>query len=112
MTERFKGHTPGPWIVCSPTHGTVDVMAERGPAVCRLYTDPAINYETPNLAEAGSNARLIAAAPDLLAAFEAMREALTTIRALVEAPYWTPDRKQKIERLCSSNLALADKVGR
>ena len=75
--ERSKAKwTPGPWVVCSASHGTVDVMAETGPGICRMYTEPAINYETPTLLEAEANARLVAAAPQMV---EALQQAAIVI---------------------------------
>lgn len=68
MTTKTKAtHTPGPWSVsCSGN----DVENVSGAGVCALYAD-----ET-----AEANARLIAAAPDLLAAAEAM------LRSIDEGP--------------------------
>lgn len=65
-------HTPGPWRV---VHGT-NVMAKRGHggeasvAACGGYAN---NFDGgAYVAESEANARLIAAAPDLLAALEAV----------------------------------------
>ena len=57
-------HTPGPWKVASPAYGTLDIMGEH--AVCRLYTERAINTDGPTFYEAEDNARLIAAAPEMM----------------------------------------------
>lgn len=57
-------HTPGPWVVgvtVDRTHGDWPVFRLRG------LEDP-----NPDGAEVQANANLIAAAPDLLAALEAM----------------------------------------
>ena len=58
-------HTPGPWTVAEH-HGAIDVMGV-GSGVCRVFTDPNQN-SLPTMLGARANARLIAAAPDLLAA--------------------------------------------
>jgi len=41
-----------------------------------MYTEPAINYETPTLLEAEANARLVAAAPQMV---EALQQAAIVI---------------------------------
>ena len=65
-------HTPGPWVACDPELWRDDpVVVYTDPGddgntveVCEVYSDPA------SLAERDANIRLIAAAPDLLAACE------------------------------------------
>lgn len=72
-------HTPGPWRVydatsITPYVGTIPSNPEKGwdhQTVCTLFEDKADNYDTHNdfvpFSNAEVNARLIAAAPDLLA---------------------------------------------
>jgi hypothetical protein len=54
-------HTPGPWKVDSDGDGAI--VDQRGWCMARVNLD---------IFDCGANARLIAAAPDLLAALEAM----------------------------------------
>ena len=64
-------HTPGPWAVeDNPWGGTPHVRTDRR----RLLRMLAENNQ--QIAEAEANARLIAAAPDLLAALEAVTAAV------------------------------------
>ena len=59
-------HTPGPWKVCQgQTHEWTSVFAENGTFVTNTNHSRARSD-----GEASANARLIAAAPDLLAALE------------------------------------------
>jgi hypothetical protein len=60
-------HTPGPWM----TARTGNVLDGRGCKVCTLEPMPGMNDR-----EKESNARLIASAPDLLAALYASKMAL------------------------------------
>jgi len=55
-------HTPGPWVIGKQDHDVVMVDTTSGTAICDVYVD---SDERP------ANARLIAAAPDLLEALEA-----------------------------------------
>jgi hypothetical protein len=64
-------HTPGPWVVWSPNEfGNPSIGRESGPSLAIVFRS---NHE----AELEANARLIAAAPDLLAALEHAEYALT-----------------------------------
>lgn len=62
-------HTPGPWAVTGPTGTTVCATTDRG-----RY--PVAFAEGVSLAQMDANAALIAAAPDLLAACEALYTAV------------------------------------
>ena len=67
MTTQTKGHTPGPWI-CDQINGEIHTGEEE--CISRVYL----------LAEQESaNARLIAAAPDLLAACKRSLEDLESL---------------------------------
>jgi len=71
MNNRNK-HTPGPWIVSDETRENfvwiLDENSDTG--VCMVHTD------TDSKDESDANARLIAAAPELLEALESMLDYL------------------------------------
>jgi hypothetical protein len=71
-----SAHTPGPWRSEGPDedpYGEIGVFADAGSRlVCELWQDDA---PVPDFnAEQRANARLIAAAPDLLAALKALTQ--------------------------------------
>ena len=61
----MSGHTPGPWVV-DPTVSSGEVMTPRGYAIHEHPTYSSIK----DTKEIRANARLIAAAPDLLEALQ------------------------------------------
>lgn len=73
-------HTPGPWIAAAGPSSVVGwpVVSQQGRSICsitwRERAVPAGEAEETK-EETRANARLIAAAPDLLATLKAMREA-------------------------------------
>ena len=72
MDKQRAGHTPGPWTILE---GFISARFSDGEVydIC----DPRCAPATPDLVgEMEANADLIAAAPDLLAALEGMREEL------------------------------------
>jgi hypothetical protein len=72
----MSGHTPGPWKVQDDrtTDGTFRVFPHEGPSICNLRHG-----------EMEANARLIAAAPELLRACEEALNALLDYVPLLEA---------------------------
>lgn len=83
-------HTPGPWIVDNVSEKNLYVLADQGknwnnPTVCALYEDVTpedsvtLGPWLKSFDNAEANARLIASAPDLLAACQAMHDALSEI---------------------------------
>lgn len=75
MSETTKvGHTPGPWVVMPQMGGGVSVSVPNGRALATVNED-----QNPVAPSAMGNARLIAAAPDLL-------EALGTIARNSDEP--------------------------
>ena len=63
-------HMLAPWVAASPAPGIIDIMSSEG-AVCRLYTEQAINKSKPTMQNAYANARLIVAAPEMVDLLEA-----------------------------------------
>ena len=100
-------HTPGPWAVNHRESDMPYIVADQGkawdnPIICNLYEDVTPEDSVtigpwleahPN---AKANARLIAAAPDLLAALQ-MHAAL---------PAW-PDREALIKAMDATRAAIA-----
>ena len=83
-----QSHTPGPWRIDYQQDEAPYIVAEQGkawnnPTICHLYQDitPDDSVTIGPLLEAfdnaTANARLIAAAPDLLAACQALMRAET-----------------------------------
>lgn len=79
-------HTPGPWAVLQAYQGEGKdapiIRCEAGGYIARLFHPDAMSGLTslaPDRATAEANARLIAAAPDLLAALEAAYEEMQTV---------------------------------
>lgn len=77
-------HTPGPWSLCSAPasdpYTARNVVADNGETVATIASG--YHHEQPftlSQDEARANARLIAAAPDLIAALSAIRAACTRI---------------------------------
>ena len=74
-------HTPGPWKVWGVHQ---DVTTERGSRICEVgrrdvYTIEKCRQPFPEDIEASANAKLIAAAPELLAALQAAKGLLEQI---------------------------------
>ena len=67
-TEQFDGHTPGPWDYESGE----DIWAEDR-LICRMSLS---HSERPHYRATNADARLIAAAPDLLAEVKRWREGM------------------------------------
>ena len=65
-------HTAGPWYVGKHGDNDSDVCAEGGPLICSLRGGSADACDLT----ADADARLIAAAPDLLAALDSIRSSL------------------------------------
>ena len=75
-------HTPGPWIlVKAPRSRTWELSAQGWKQFANVYgnTDPELNRQGE------ANARLIAAAPDLLEALKAIRQAFQSGTAMFVA---------------------------
>lgn len=78
----MSGHTPGPWVI----DGDQIITAEAGIPICVLHMEDEVEWGGPDLiAEVEANARLIAAAPDLLAALKRLAAMLVTREDIEEA---------------------------
>lgn len=81
-------HTPGPWSYKPANHGTL-ASVQYDPAYVESGCNPVCichhGGSYPDKATAEANARLIAAAPELLAALESLPDSLRTdvIRAAI-----------------------------
>lgn len=74
MEATFCSHTPGPWVVDGEGI-TIGTVCTHESGVCQEITVPSVSVFTEISApEAVANARLIASAPDLLAALKAVSE--------------------------------------
>ena len=84
-------HTPGPWAA-DPV--TLMVTSERG-LVC--VVEDRVHADYDNSAEIEANARLIASAPDLLAALREL-EQLVTSHIVEEADNWCRSARAAIRK--------------
>lgn len=91
MSVRQK-HTPGPWAV-HPGCAQVDAFTPTPVAVCRLLWPTDVRGEE----ETEANARLIAAAPDLLAALDGLLHEV--------GDYLTQDRQAYIDAVAAIDKA-------
>lgn len=73
-------HTPGPWVASSRNSSVVGwpIVGRNGRSICNLTMPPRAVSVTPAYeAESQANAKLIEAAPDMLAALMKLREPIT-----------------------------------
>lgn len=96
VTEKSAAHTPGPWTVhmpgsvraCDGSHDTVDG--------CRTIVEAEI-IGIPR-AEAEANARLIAAAPDLLQLVREALDAFENRESVINIRDWVTSARAAIAR--------------
>lgn len=96
MKNNETKHTAGDgtgWIYCfhkSTDSFTIMADAQRGKRICSLHlNDARVSFE-----EHEANAKLIAAAPDLL---EALKEARKSLQFLAERGYWNAESATMIQ---------------
>jgi hypothetical protein len=96
-------HTPGPWEIDGRVAGYVYCRDRRGAVVaCALSNGPRAQ------AELDANGRLIAAAPELLAA---LKRALGDMRTLLREGGGAPEEIERDDRVASLRAALAKAEG-
>jgi hypothetical protein len=80
----MSAHTPGPWTVEHKDHGARQFIKSRKGAVAILqnYGSAEAMAAAPLTVERIANARLIAAAPDLLAALVSLQDEVQRMRAI------------------------------
>lgn len=93
-------HTPGPWSIYHSKFGpevrTDDVNADQRIAVCHYATTLRADCEDMESGEHEANARLIAAAPDLLAS---LKELIPLWSSGIDEP-WVKRAKEAIAKAC------------
>lgn len=103
--ETTTGPTPGPWVVDTArrARGYMTAIFHSDTAVADI---PCINGDPSADAEATANARLIAAAPDLLAA---LRETLGELEALRDSlPHPRPTAESAVTHRARAVIARAE----
>lgn len=85
--DEFKGHTPGPWAVVPHWHSGRNVCCCRSWPNEQIAVEVGSDWLTENheadVATSKTNARLIAAAPDLLAAHDRLVDECERLRKLL-----------------------------
>lgn len=106
LTEQPATHTPGPWTSTVSPFGQVEVRGDEGAFVCRLrHMDG--EFDTTILTEQNkANARLIAAAPELLEALKAVAAALESALVGKRDIILTPE-----DALAEARAAIAKATG-
>jgi len=74
-TDKFEGHTPGPWAYCED-----EVYAEGNPIIVALRAHGTKGELTSKLPHRWADFRLISAAPDLLAEVKFLQKQLDSLR--------------------------------
>ena len=82
-------HMPGPWVIGKQDHDVIMIDTANGTAICDVYVD---SDDRP------ANARLIAAAPDLLEALLAAHSYLVMMGT---------DHANHIRSICRAAIAKA-----
>jgi len=115
MTTEAK-HTPGPWIVCTMDDSDNALSIEQD-RLARGDEEPSIVAEVDLCGDGidrttgEANARLIAAAPDLLAACEESLRVLT-LESVTDRLYTQPGMEQGYEAIDILRAAIAKATGK
>lgn len=97
----MSAHTPGPWIVLPESLGSI-VTADKRLDIAQAHATKAVRTSADH-AERMANARLIAAAPELLAALELAQVWIQEARV----SGCVPTRAENTARTISAALAKA-----
>ncbi len=109
----MSGHTPGPWSISRYSATSVEAVNQRGVASTGGYQSNMIDAEVL-LAENEANARLIAAAPELLEALKKMLRTHTTVIGTADdgsaelgniEGEWMPARAQAVKAIAKATEA-------
>lgn len=103
----MSAHTPGPWHVTAGPYPR-EIRADDGPFIASVY-DVAVTY-----GERNANARVLAAAPELLEALKAMLEELETAEVTLDQQFrclGDPPR-QPSAAVVAATTAIAKAEGR
>lgn len=77
-------HTPGPWSYGKHSR---DIYAH-GISICRVHPGMLTSFHTPHIETQEANAKLIAAAPDLLEACQAIHELSSVVPVKFQKMIW------------------------
>ncbi len=108
-----QGHTPGPWEVAGElSHLRVNRYNSENPNACDGIRQIALvtqgDYEIPHYGEAEANARLIAAAPELLAALDELLASYVSLVNSGDAGSWNPETDAEVK---AARAAIAKAKG-
>jgi hypothetical protein len=103
----MKSHTPGPWLVrfdedqFDPTHSTLKIIDGREESVNHTHGALSLAFINvsafaPHMDEPLANATLIASAPDLLSALEAVTKAYVELVQSDYPPSWSAEKDSEV----------------
>lgn len=103
-------HTPGPWKAEAPSEYGISIVAPSGGSLGCAWPEDLLG----NMHDAVANARLIAAAPDLLEALSAAQAALAMMTApdAIKATSVQHAWAQAVEAEAKARAAIAKAEGR
>jgi hypothetical protein len=103
----MKSHTPGPWLVrfdedqFDPTHSTLKIIDGREESVNHTHGALSLAFINvsafaPHMDEPLANAHLIASAPELLSALEAVTKAYIELVQSDYPPSWSAEKDSEV----------------
>lgn len=101
-------HTPGPW-----TENACEIQAQDGSPICEMLARPedsGVNY--PYSPVADSNARLIAAAPEMLAVLSAARNSISDALNPDPSTDWRDSLSDALDAIDAAIESAAKKHGK
>lgn len=112
----MSAHTPGPWEACDGANVSINEIATIVPNHVRrtFYDDKGRRChqfvaDCNELPEAAANARLIAAAPDLLEALRAFVDRYVELVNCGDCGHWNPEEETEV---ITARAAIAKAEGR